>query len=136
MYNVTPPSENRLSVYPPSLYKVILSFCTMIDKYKKLVVIAEAMAMEWNEKGFSLDSFNVKTEWLKGTVTLGSIQQCGSTYCPDDNVHYPVEEMVYMSVDFKWNFRDEKWEEVRYEKSVPQATVIGYVEEPWDELPF
>jgi hypothetical protein len=108
----------------------------MIDKYKKLVVIAEAMAMEWNEKGFSLDSMSVKAEMFKGTVTLGSIQQCGSIYCADDNVHYPVEDMVYITADFEWNYRDKRWEEVWYGESVPQCTVIGYVEEPWDELPF
>ena len=104
----------------------------MIDKFKKLVAVAEAMAAEWGEMGVDVEGVEVQVEGLGGTVKLGTTH-VGGSYCPDDNVVHPVYYIGYDTRYYSW--RDNSW--VKDEPMIVGAPSPFEVrEQEIDELPF
>ena len=105
----------------------------MIDRYKKLVAVAEDMATRLIELGVSVDGVVVEVEGHGGIVRLGSGDVIGSSYCPDDNVYQPVFGVDYRNYYFSWT--SEEWIE---DEIVPSQVFLAQIGEAnvEDELPF
>ncbi len=102
----------------------------MIDRYLKLVAVAEDMAAEWSGCGLSVEGVAVEVEGNFGVVRIGVHGIIGSNFSHDDNVHFPEYGVVYYSEPFNWE--DGGWKE-----ALPQPMVwSGVAEEDADELPF
>ena len=121
-------------MYPPIFLEgFILFHSTMIDRYKKLVAVAEDMATRLNDAGVSVDGVVVEVEGHGGIVRIGSCDIIGSSYCSDDNVHHPVFGVDYRSYYFSWI--NGEW--IEDEIVLPQMD-LAQIEEAnvIDELPF
>ena len=113
-------------MYPQGCFgKVILFDSTMIDRYKKLVAVAEDMATRLQDAGVHVDGCDVHVENERGIVRLGLWVVVGSTYCSEDNIFEPEFEIDYRTYHFYWS--GEEWKE---------EIVVEIVEEDYDELPF
>ena len=104
----------------------------MIDKFKKLVAVAEAMAAEWGEMGFGVDGIEVQVEGLGGIVRLGMMREF-PVYYPDENQYMPEYAMDYSSFYYTWG-------EYGWVKDEPMivgaANPFEVREQEIDELPF
>jgi hypothetical protein len=106
--------------------------CAMLDRFQKLVAVAEAMVAEWHERSLGVNGMNVHVEYNQGFVRLGMVREY-AVYYPDENQYMPEYAMDYVTYYFTWV--DDTWV-----KDVPEcleAPKPVYVkEEDWDELPF
>ena len=102
----------------------------MIDKFKKLVAVAEDMAARWSQSGECVEGVVVDVEGDFGVVRIGVHGVIGSNFSHDDNVHFPEYGVAYHSEPFNWEDGD-------WRKALPQPMVwSGVEEEEVDELPF
>ena len=109
----------------------------MLDKYRKLVAVAEDMAAEWHACEESVEGIELSVELNVGTVSIGRMREF-ATYHPDENQYEPDYAMDYTKTVFDWI--DGDWvkrvpEIVKYEsKFDPFVTTdpFAFV----DELPF
>ena len=67
----------------------------MLDRFKKLVAVAEEIVTEYNEVGHNVESIVVDVEGDFGVVCIGVYGLLSSHYCPDDNVVHPDYGVVY-----------------------------------------
>jgi hypothetical protein len=104
----------------------------MINKYKKLVAVAEDMAAVWNEAGNDVSGIKVCMEDNTGTVSLGEWCVVGRYYSSDDNVVFPEYGIGYKMYHFTWV--DDAWVEDKPE--IVERIHVQEDEEEWDELPF
>lgn len=104
----------------------------MIDKFRKLVAVAEAMVAEWHEMCLGVEGMHVHVEYNQGFVRLGMVREY-AVYHPDENQYMPEYAMDYNTYYFTWV--DDTW--VRNVPERLEAPSPVYVEnEDWDELPF
>ena len=104
----------------------------MLDRYKKLVAVAEEIVTEYHEVGHDVEGIVVDVEHDFGVVRIGVYGLLSSHYCPDDNVVHPDYGVVYYSEPFIW--KEGKWEKPMAQ---PAPTMItSSFEEEVDELPF
>ena len=104
----------------------------MLDRFKKLVAVAEEMVTEYNEVGHNVESIVVDVEGDFGVVCIGVYGLVSSSYYPDENVVMPDYGVVYYSEPFTW--KEGKWEKPMAQ---PAPTMItSSFEEEVDELPF
>lgn len=103
----------------------------MIDRFKKLVAVAEDMASKWNDKNLSVEAICSWVEEDKGFVKIGTMGVVGVTYSHDDNCQFPEYGVVYTHYTFDWI--DGEWKEI-----VPTVFEVMAVSdlELFDELPF
>ena len=117
-------------------WKVFL-FYFMLDKYRKLVAVAEDMAAEWHECEESVEGIELSVELNVGTISIGRMREY-AVYCPDENQYMPDYAMDYRNTYFDWV--DGDWvkrvpEVIKYERKFdPFVTTdpFAFV----DELPF
>lgn len=108
----------------------ILSAGAMIDKFRKLVAVAEDMAAKWNEMGENVEGVVVDVEGDFGVVRIGVFGIVNSSYFPDENVVMPEYGVKYYGEPFNWDGND--WRE-----ALPQVIVNDVeCEMIEDELPF
>lgn len=105
--------------------------CAMLDRFKKLVAVAEEMVTEYNNVGQNVDGIVVDVEHDFGVIRIGVYGLVSSAYCPDDNVVMPEYGVAYHSEPYHW--KDGRWEKALQE--VKPVMVLGPFEEE-DELPF
>jgi len=111
---------------------VVLFHCAMIDKFNKLVAVAEVMVAEWNEMTIGVTGVEVRVEGLGGTVRLGMMREF-AVYHPDENQYMPEYAMDYDSYYFTWI--DNRW--MKDEPMIVGApSPFELREEEVDELPF
>ena len=104
----------------------------MLDRFKKLVAVAEEIVTEYNEVGHNVESIVVDVEGDFGVVCIGVFGLVSSSYCLDENVVMPDYGVVYYSEPFTW--KEGKWEKPMAQ---PAPTMItSSFEEEVDELPF
>jgi len=105
----------------------------MLDRFKKLVAVAEEMVTAWEKYGMDVQGMEVLVEGEGGVVKIANVEVTGS-YCPDDNVVYPIYYVDYKSHYFTWI--DNDW--VRNEPiSIIKEAISPFEEkEEFDELPF
>ena len=102
----------------------------MIDKFVKLVAVAEAMATAWNDAGDCVEGMDVQVECNQGVVRVGVFGIVGVNFSSDDNVHFPEYGVDYRNYYYDWI--DGEW-------ILNQPKVVGqsFVEvEEIDPLPF
>jgi hypothetical protein len=120
-----------------AMLKNVFLFYFMLDKYRKLVAVAEDMASEWNDCEMSVEGIEVSVELNVGTVSIGMMREY-AIYCSEENQYEPSYAMDYTKTVFDWV--DGDWvkrepEIVKYERNFdPFVTVdpFAFV----DELPF
>lgn len=103
----------------------------MMDKYNKLVAVAEDMAAVWNEAGNDVSGIKVCMEDNVGWVGLGQWCVVGRYYSSDDNVVFPEYGIDYKMYYFTWT--GSEWIE---DKREVRVELVQTEEEEWDELPF
>lgn len=101
----------------------------MLDKLRKLVAVAEDIAAEVDESGYSVDGINVHVEGDQGFVRVGHHGIVGVTFSSDDNVHFPEYGIDYYTYLYDW--RDGEWVE-----RIPAEYYSGNKPEEVDDLPF
>jgi hypothetical protein len=114
-------------------WKVFL-FYFMLDKYRKLVAVAEDMAAEWHECEMSVEGIQVSVELNVGIIRIGMMREY-AVYCPDENQYEPSYAMDYTDTYFDWV--DGDWvkrvpEVVEYKRPHLEYNPFEYI----DELPF
>lgn len=98
----------------------------MIDKFRKLVALAESIATRYNDAGDTVEGFNVHVELNNGFVRVGIMQE-HAVYHPDENVYMPEYHVSYNTYMYDWV--DNKW--------VKKVTTYAPLDEDEvDELPF
>lgn len=107
-----------------------LSLSAMLDRFKKLVAVAEEMVTEYNNAGHNVDGMNVHVECNQGFIRLGTMREY-AVYYPDENQYMPEYALDYDTYYFTWV--DNTWV-----KDVPKCleAPVHVEEEDWDELPF
>jgi hypothetical protein len=103
----------------------------MMDKFKKLVAVAEDMASKWNQKALSVEGICAWVEEDKGFVKIGTMGIVGVTYSHDDNCQFPENGVVYTHYTFDWI--DGEWKEL---VPTPFEVMAGSDIDMFDELPF
>jgi hypothetical protein len=104
----------------------------MIDKFRKLVAVAEEMATSWNENEVCVDAVEIQVEGHGGIVRLGRMREY-AVYHPDENQYMPEYAMDYDSYYYTWI--DGRW--MKDEPMIVEArSPVWTEEEEWDELPF
>ena len=102
-----------------------------MDRFKKLVAVAEDMASKWNEKALSVEGICAWVEVDKGYVKIGTMGIVGVTWSHDDNCQFPEYGVVYTHIAYEWV--DGDWKEI-----VPTVFEVasGKDVHMFDELPF
>lgn len=102
-----------------------------MDRFKKLVAVAEDIASKWNEKALSVEGVCAWLEGDKGFVKVGTMGVVGVTYSHDDNCQFPEYGVVYTHFIYDWV--DGDWKEI-----VPTVfeAASGKDVYMFDELPF
>lgn len=103
----------------------------MLDRYNKLVAVAEEMVTEYNNVGHSVEGIVVDVEGDFGVIRVGVFGLVSSSYCPDENVVMPEYGVVYYSEPYTWN--DGMWEKPMAQPTTPMMITSSEEE---DELPF
>ena len=109
----------------------------MLDKYIKLVAVAEDMVTELHECEESVEGIEVSVELNVGTISIGRMREF-ATYHPDENQYMPDYAMDYKNTYFDWT--DDAWVKrapavVKYERNFdPFVTTDPFADV--DELPF
>ena len=130
---LTPPSLNGSRCTPLVGEEVVLYHSAMINKFIKLVAVAEAMAAGWEESGMDVQGVEVMVEGVGGVVKIGNVEVTGS-YCPDDNVVHPIFYVDYKSHYFTWV--DNEWVRDEPISIIKEAMSPFGQNEEFDELPF
>ena len=99
----------------------------MIDKFRKLVAVAEDMAAEWSEKGMDVCGMEVHVEGHGGIIKLGQWREY-PVYYPDENQYMPEYGIDYSSYYYSWI--DQAWV-----KDEPMVVEVREREDWVDELP-
>ena len=107
-----------------------LSRYAMLDRFKKLVAVAEEMATKRHNAGESVEGIDVQVEGSQGVVRVGVYAVVGVTFSSDDNVHFPEYGVDYWNYYYDW--RGEGWVE---HQPLVQTEAVGFCEEA-DDLPF
>ena len=103
----------------------------MLDRYKKLVAVAEEMVTRWNDAGECVEGLDVHVEYNQGLVRVGVHGVVGVSYSSDDNVHFPEYGVDYNRYHFEWD--GEGWVEL---KPMVHTIAVESCEEADDPLPF
>lgn len=109
---------------------VLLSHSVMIDKFRKLVAVAEEMATEWNNAGDCVEGMDVQVQGSRGVVRVGVMREY-PVYFPDENVYMPEYGVDY--IDYYYNWVDGEWV-----REFPKPAIVSMVD-PFvveDPLPF
>lgn len=101
----------------------------MLDKFRKLVAVAEEMATAWGEYGESVEGLDVQVEGSQGCVRLGRMTQF-AVYHPDENVYMPEYGVDYNTYYYNWI--DGEW--VKQSPKVSERVAVE--EQESDELPW
>lgn len=119
-------------MYPPTKERtVILSYCTMMYTFNKLVAVAEVMAAGW-EDHLSFAGLEVSVEGNQGFVRLGELKEY-PVYSPDENVCMPEYRVDYHTFSFLW--KDGEW--VMQKREAERVVDLRQeTEHELDELPF
>jgi hypothetical protein len=102
----------------------------MLDRYMKLVIVAEVMVTRLNECHEELVQLNVSVSGDKGVVGLGVFGHIGNVYYPDENQYMPEYDTTYESYDFFWV--EGEWVSEHEKRIEREVSAI----EDYDELPF
>lgn len=100
----------------------------MIDKFVKLVAVAEEMATAWNDEGDSVAGMSVQVEGNQGVVRVGAMREYG-VYHPDENVYMPEYGVDYNDCYFTWT-------EGKWVRELPKPVMVSECVVEEDELPF
>jgi len=103
----------------------------MIDKFRKLVAVAEDMAAQRNEMCVGVDGIDVHVEGHEGMVRLGMMGEY-AVYYPDENQYMPEYGMDYVTYYYTWV--DDAW--VKKEPVYLVANSPFEENQEFDELPF
>jgi len=104
----------------------------MLDKFRKLVAVAEEMATSWNEMGLDVSGMEVQVEGHGGIVRVGTWREY-AVYHPDENQHMPEYCMDYTTYYYTWI--DGQW--MKDEPMIVEAaSPFEMREEEIDDLPF
>jgi hypothetical protein len=106
----------------------------MLDKYKKLVIVAEAMVAEMHACQECVEGVEVSIELNVGVIRLGRMREY-AVYCPEENQYEPSYAIDYTTD------RCYDWIENEWMKRVPKIQERHHSVEynPFeyiDELPF
>ena len=104
-----PTSKARTDVPPINSERFILFDSTMMNKFKKLVAVAEEMATQWELVSTDVEGIHVSVEGVKGIISLGGVIEY-PVYHPDENVYMPEYGLEYTRLEFKWV--NDTWERV------------------------
>ena len=130
MFIDSPPTKFLSSVYPPLFEVVILFYCVMIDRYKKLVTVAEAMVAEQGQFADNVCQMSVGVHGGLGVVVLGMFGITSSTYYSDENQYMPEYGITYKEYHFFWV--EDEWVTENEKKIEREVSAT----EDLEDLPF
>ena len=109
----------------------------MLDRYKKLVTVAEAMVTTYHQFHTDVCQMNVSVDGDNGVIGLGVFGLVGHSYHPDENQYMPEYDVTYKSYRYSWV--DNEWSVLPREEDVVQyvENTVWKEQEPLvDGLPF
>jgi hypothetical protein len=104
----------------------------MLDRYKKLVAVAEDMATRISEHG-DVQSIEVTVSGKYGFIEIGVFCETGCTYYPDENQYMPEYGLVSSGGNYIWLEDTQEWET---EKQMRLEAELNAYENTMPDLPF
>jgi hypothetical protein len=104
----------------------------MLDRYKKLVAVAEDMATELSQHG-DVTSMEIFMGSKHSYVEIGLFCEVGGTYYPDENVVMPDYGVMYRRTNYIWLEDTQEWET---EAQMRLEAEISAYEDTMPDLPF
>ena len=104
----------------------------MINKYKKLVAVAEDMATQISQYG-DVQSIEVTVSGKYGYIELQVVCETGCTYCPEKNQYMLDYDIFPKSCKYIWLEDTQEWET---EAQMRLEAEISAYENTMPDLPF